>query len=94
MMVATFNGIPCTTIIFCYSPKNAIVETEPITSYNEVSSLVRCIPKHNVLIIGGDMNTQIGKDEKNKFCLYNSSLRKSRKGTENNKPPPTQIMLK
>ena len=29
------------------------------------------IPIHNVLIISGDMNAQIGKDENNKFCLYN-----------------------
>ena len=30
--------------------------------YNELSSLVRHILKHIVLIIGGDMNIQIGKD--------------------------------
>ena len=32
------------------------------------------IPKH-VLIIGGDMNAQIGKDENDKFCLHNLSNR-------------------
>ncbi len=30
------------------------------------------IIKHNVLIIGGDMNAQIGKDWNNKFFLHNS----------------------
>ena len=59
MIVATFNGDPRATIISCYSPTNVSEETEFITFYGELSSLVRSIPKHNVLIIGGDMNAQI-----------------------------------
>ena len=62
MMVATFNGNPRATIISCYSPTNVSEETEFIT-YDVLSSLVRNIPKHNVLVIGGDMNVQIGKTE-------------------------------
>ena len=54
-------------ILSCYSPSDASDETEIITFYNELSSLVRSIPKHNVLIIDGDMNAQIGKRENNKF---------------------------
>ena len=75
IIVATFNGIPSTTIISCYSPTNVSEETDLIAFYNELSSLVRSIPKHNVLIIGGDMNTQISKNVNNKFILYNSSNR-------------------
>ena len=56
MMCDLFNGNPCTTIISCYSPTNASDEMEIITFYNELSSLVQHILKHNVLIIGGDMN--------------------------------------
>ena len=56
MMVATFNGNPRATIISCYSPTNDRKETELIAFYDELSSLVRSIPKHNVLIIGGNMN--------------------------------------
>ena len=63
-MVATFNDIPSKTIIFVSSlalvglyPTNSNDETDFITFYNELSSLVRSIPKHNVLIIGRDMNT-------------------------------------
>ena len=37
-----------------------------IIFYNKLSSVVRHIHKHNVLIISGDMNAQ--KDENNKFC--------------------------
>ena len=56
MIVATFNGKPRATIISCYCPTNVSEETELIAFYDELSSLVRSIPKHNVLVIGGDMN--------------------------------------
>ena len=56
MMAATFNGNPRTTIISCYSPTNVSEENELVTFYDELSSLVRSIPKHNMLVIGGDMN--------------------------------------
>ena len=52
--------------VFCYIPTNASDETD-ITFNNALSSLIQHIPKHNVLIISGDMNTQIGKDENKKF---------------------------
>ena len=55
-MAATFNGNPSTIIISCYSPTNARDKTDLIAFYNDLSSLVRNIPKHNVQIIGGDMN--------------------------------------
>ena len=62
MMVATFNGNTSTTIIFCYSHTNARYQMDFDAFDNELSSFVRSIPKHNVLIIGRDMNTQIGKN--------------------------------
>ena len=46
-MVATFNGNPGTTIIFCYNPTNASDETDLVTS-NELSSLLRGIPKNKI----------------------------------------------
>ena len=73
-MVATFNGNPSTTII-CNSPNKVSDETDLIAFFNELSSLVRSIPKHNILVIGGDMNAQIGKNVNNKFSLYNCSNR-------------------
>ena len=60
MMVATFNCSPRVTIISGYSPTNVSEETELIAFYDELSSLERSIPKHKVLVIGGDMNAQIG----------------------------------
>ena len=61
MMAATYNGNPRATIISCYNPTNVSEETELVAFYNERSSLVSSIPKHNVLVSGGDMNAQIGK---------------------------------
>ena len=74
MMAATFNANPRATII-CYSPTNVSGETELVTFYNELSSLMRSIPKYNMLVIGGDMNTQIGKNGNNKYSLHNTSNR-------------------
>ena len=72
MMVATFNGNPSATIISCYSPTNISEET---VFHDVLSSLVCSILKHNVLVIGRDMNAQIGKDVNQKFSLQNSSNR-------------------
>ena len=75
MMAATFNGNPKATIISCYSPTNVSKETELVTFYEELSSLVHSIPKHNLLVIGGDMNAQIRKNRNNKYSLHNTSNR-------------------
>ena len=81
VMVATFNGNPRATIS-CYSPTNVSKETELVTFYDELSSLVRSIPKHNVLVIGGDMNAQIGKSGNNKYSLHNTSNRNGQHPTD------------
>ena len=54
--------------ILCYSDTNASDEIEIATSYNKLSYFVWHITKHNIMIIGEDMNTHKGKDENNKFC--------------------------
>ena len=74
MMIASFNGNPSATIIS--SPTNVSEETDLIAFYNELSSLIRCIPKHNVLVIGRDMNGQIDKNVNYKFNIQNSLNRK------------------
>ena len=63
IIIATFNGNPLVTIISCYSPTNSADEDLAIEFYSNLSSLVRDIPKHNVKIIGGDMNAKIGKSD-------------------------------
>ena len=75
MMVASFNGNSSATIISCYRPTNVNEETDLIAFCNELSSVFRRIPKHNVLVIGGHMNARIGKNLNHKFSLHNSSNR-------------------
>ena len=75
MMAATFNGNPRATIIYYYSPTNVGEETELVVFYDELSPLVRSIPKHNMLVISGDMNAQIGKKGNNIYNLHNTSNR-------------------
>ena len=75
MMAATFNGNPRASIISFYSPTNVSEETELVTFYMVLSSLVRSIAKHNLLVIGGDMNVQIWKNRNNKYSLQNTSNR-------------------
>ena len=82
MMAATFNGNPRETIISCYSPTNFSEETELVTFCDELSSLVRSIPKYNMLVIGGDMNTQIVKKGNNKYSLDNTSKRNGQHQTD------------
>ena len=69
------NGNPSAAIVSCYSPTNVSEETDLIAFYDELSSLVRYIPKHDVLVIGGDMNAQIVKSVNHKFSPHNSSNR-------------------
>ena len=70
IMCATFNGKPHTIIIFCNNPTNARNEIDITTFYDRLFYLVQHILKHNMLIIGRDMNAQISKDENYKFDLY------------------------
>ena len=53
IVVATFNGNPQFTVIACYSPTNVSDEQDVIHFYNELSSLVHAVPKHNVLLVAG-----------------------------------------
>ena len=78
MMVVTFNGNPRATIISCYSPTNVSEETELIAFYDKLSSLVRSIPKDNVLVICGEMNAQIGEKGDNKYNLPNTGTTSDR----------------
>ena len=64
-----FIGSPSTTIISCYRPTNTSDEKCYINFYNELSSLGSCITKHNVIIIGENINAQIGKDENNNYTI-------------------------
>ena len=78
IIIATFNGNPCTTVISCYSPTNFSDETETTAFYDELSSLIRDVPKHNVLLIGGDMNANIGLNNDHKYNYHQMTNRNGR----------------
>ena len=63
IMVATFNGNPKTTVISCYSPKNCSDELEIQNFYHQLTNSTKKILKHNVLIIGDDMNAKIDNNK-------------------------------
>ena len=75
ILVATFHRNPEATLILSYSPTNIADKQEVINFYDDLSSLVRSFPKHNVLIIGGDLNAQIGQSIHHKFTCHHTSNR-------------------
>ena len=70
-MVATFNANPKSKIISCYSPTNVSDETDLIAFYKEISSLVRSIPKLNILIKHESKSPlMLAKEKKKKSRRY------------------------
>ena len=63
------------TIISCYSPTNSSDQDVIDNFYQSLSSVTRQVPKHNFLIIGGDLNAQIGHSSTHKFSYHKSSNR-------------------
>ena len=59
-MEITLHGNPMTTALCCYSPHNELPEEDVPQFYHELSTVIYAIPAHNLLIIGGDMNAQLG----------------------------------
>ena len=75
LLAATFHGNPEPTLISCYSPTSIADEQEVIDFYDDLSSLIRFVRKHNILIIGGDLNAQIGQSMHHKFTYHYISNR-------------------
>ena len=75
IMIATFNGNPKLALISCCSPTNVSTEEDALTFYTELMNVVHHVPKHNVLVIGGDMNAKIGNDVARVNSFHNTSNR-------------------
>ena len=65
IMTATFNGNSQVTVISCYSPTNTSDEEDITQFYGGLFDLVKAAPKHNIKIIGGDMNAKLGCSDVN-----------------------------
>ena len=70
---ATIDGNPMTTVTSCYSTTNACEEQQRQDFYTSLSECTRAIPKHNISIIGGDMNAKVCPAD----CKGNSFNRKT-----------------
>ena len=60
IMIMKLLGNQHSIVISCYSPTNVSDELETGRLYIYLTSLTRQIPNHNILIIGGDFNAQLG----------------------------------
>ena len=59
IIIATFEGNPKTTIIVHYSPVEGDDKAEQ--HYYQLSSAVKQVPKHSILIVLGDFNAHLDK---------------------------------
>ena len=60
-MTIQFHDNPHTTIISCYSPTNVSDEIETEDLYTDLTEITIQVPKHNLLLIGGDYNVYLVK---------------------------------
>ena len=82
IMTANFNGNPKVTVISCYSPTNTSEEEVVTQFYGELSNLVKAVPKHNIKIIGGDMNAKLGRSDVNRLTYGESTNRNGKMLTD------------
>ena len=75
IVVATFNENPKTTFVSCYSPTDCSDEIEAVQVYSILQDVVRQLPKHNVIIIAGDMNVHVGPEDIVDFSFHDKTNR-------------------
>ena len=75
IMIATLNGNPKTTVISRYSPTNVSDEIEIERFYENLTSVTREVPKHNLLIISGDFNAHLRQSDGYKFSYHQQTNR-------------------
>ena len=73
ILVATFHGNSETTLISRYNPTNIADVQEFMDVYDDLSFLIRSVPKPNVVIICGDLNAQTGQSIHHKFAHHYTS---------------------
>ena len=63
IIVANFNSNPSLTTISCYSPTNCADVDNVEVFYEDLTEVISNTPKHNMLMIGGDFNAQLGQPD-------------------------------
>lgn len=78
IIVAEFNSNPKTSFISCYSPTNVSDETIVDDFYSSLSLTLQNIPAHNFLVVAGDFNARLGRDNVN-FSFHQETNRNGSK---------------
>ena len=73
--VATFNGGHKTTIVSCYNLISYSYETDTVKFYGILHDVIHQLPKHNVIIIAGDMNSQVASENIAGFSSHDKTNR-------------------
>ena len=63
ILIVNFCGNPATTIIVTYCPTNVADEDITEAHYNRLGRAIESIPTHNVLMVIGDFNARLGKED-------------------------------
>ena len=61
-MVASFHDNPLLNVVCVYSATNCSLDQETESFYSDLRGMLSSISKHNIKIIAGDMNSQLGHD--------------------------------
>ena len=61
-MVLELEGNPKTTVMCVYSPHSSSLDSDIEDFYTKLRSTVEQVPKHNFLVISGDLNAKLGPD--------------------------------
>lgn len=66
MIGAHFNSKHCKlTIIQCYTPTNKANDEVKDERYEHLSQVISGVPRHDLLLIAGDLNAKVGEDNTN-----------------------------
>lgn len=60
IITAKLEGNPATTIIGVYSPTNCSADKDAEDFYHLLTDTIKAVPKHHLMMIGGDFNAQTG----------------------------------
>ena len=65
ILVVTLEGNPKVSVITAYAPHSLYPVQERKEFFEAIYNVISNIPTHNMIIIGGDLNSQIGKQADN-----------------------------
>ena len=65
ILQADFDGNPKLTYFSVHAPHGGYSFEARAAFYNELTAAIQAVPTHNITIVGGDLNAQLGKDNRN-----------------------------